>query len=202
MPDTAKLRGLADAFNPAEALYASARYLAELTRDYGNIGLAAAAYNGGEARVARFVAAKDGLPPETRAYVNAITGYPAETWRDAPPDTVDLSLDKAAAFQPACVAYAAERGGGGFRSAPPAPALGRGSRLEPRPRRPRAPGRAPAEPPRGNPAGRAGQLYPRQGRGMRARSSSPRSVAAPAPRPRRSAPGCAPTGGDCMVLRN
>ena len=118
MPDTARLRGLADAFNPAEALYASARYLSELTRAYGNIGLAAA-YNGGEARIARFIAAKDRLPPETRAYVNAITGYSAEIWRDAPPDAVDLSLDKAAAFQAACIAYAAQRGGRGFRSTPP-----------------------------------------------------------------------------------
>ena len=69
MPDTARLRGLDDPFNPAEALFASALYLAELDRDFGNIGLAAVAYNGGEARAARFIAAKDGLPLETRAYV-------------------------------------------------------------------------------------------------------------------------------------
>ena len=119
MPDTARLRGLKDAFNPAEALYASAAYLAELARDYGNIGLAAAAYNSGEARLARFVAAKAGLPPETRAYVDAITGYSAETWRDAPPATIDLALDKTAAFQPACVAYAAQARSHGFRPAPP-----------------------------------------------------------------------------------
>jgi soluble lytic murein transglycosylase-like protein len=92
MPGTARARGLADAFNPAEALAASARYLAELSRDYGNIGLAAAAYNGGEARVDRFLAAKDALPAETRAYVVAITGFPVEDWRDAPPDAVPLSL--------------------------------------------------------------------------------------------------------------
>ena len=79
----------------------------------------AAAYNGGEARIARFIAAKDRLPPETRAYVNAITGYSAEIWRDAPPDAVDLSLDKAAAFQAACIAYAAQSGGREFRSVPP-----------------------------------------------------------------------------------
>ncbi len=119
MPGTAKLRGLQDAFNPAEALYASAAYLAELARDYGNIGLAAAAYNGGEARLARFVAAKDGLPAETRAYVDAITGYSAETWRDTPPATVDLSLDKTAAFQTACVSYAAQTRSHEFRSTPP-----------------------------------------------------------------------------------
>ena len=69
IPETAQLRGLEDAFNPAEALSASARYLSELSRDYGNIGLAAVAYNGGEGRLARFLDRKDGLPAETRAYV-------------------------------------------------------------------------------------------------------------------------------------
>ena len=119
MPETARLRGLDDAFNPAEALSASARYLAELARDYGNIGLAAAAYNGGEARVARFIAAKGGLAPETHAYVHAITGYSVEAWRDAPPETLDLSLAKEAAFQAACIAHAANRSLREFRDPPP-----------------------------------------------------------------------------------
>jgi Transglycosylase SLT domain/SPOR domain len=109
MPETAKLRGLGDAFNPAEALVASARYLSELSRDLGNIGLAAVAYNGGEARAARFIAAEAGLPLETRAYVRAITGHSAETWRDAPPASVDLALDKGGDFQAACIARAEAR---------------------------------------------------------------------------------------------
>jgi hypothetical protein len=108
MPDTARMRGLADAFNPAEALAASARYLAELSRDYGNLGLAAAAYNGGEARVDRFLALKDALPAETRAYVVAITGYPVEEWRDAPPAAAPLALGEGS-FQEDCVAQAASR---------------------------------------------------------------------------------------------
>jgi soluble lytic murein transglycosylase-like protein len=119
MPGTAELRGLTDAFNPAEAMSASAAYLAELSRDYGNIGLAAAAYNAGEAGLERFLAAKSGLPAETRAYVRAITGVPVEAWRDAPPDTIDLSLDREAAFQAACETYAADRTGRAFRSTPP-----------------------------------------------------------------------------------
>lgn len=108
MPGTAKLRGLADAFNPAEALRASALYLADLTRDYGNIGLAAVAYNGGEARAARFVAEGGRLPLETRAYVHAITGVSAETWREKPPEALDLKLP-GADFQSACLAQAANR---------------------------------------------------------------------------------------------
>lgn len=122
MPGTAKLRGLEDAFNPAEALYASAAYLADLARAYGNIGLAAAAYNAGEAGLERFLAAKSGLPAETRAYVAAITGYPVETWRDAPPATLDLALAREgagdAAFQAACVAQAARRGIRSFETGP------------------------------------------------------------------------------------
>jgi hypothetical protein len=117
MPETASRRGLEDAFNPAEALYASAAYLADLTRAYGNIGLAAVAYNGGEARADRFVAGAAGLPDETRDYVAAITGYSAETWRDAPPASVDLAL-AGGEFQSACVALAANRSFREFRSEP------------------------------------------------------------------------------------
>jgi hypothetical protein len=119
MPETARLRGLEDPFNPAEALQASAAYLSELGRDYGNLGLAAAAYNGGEARVERFIAAKGGLPLETRAYVHAITGHSAEAWRDAPPATLELALDKDADFQAACVTLAENRSLREFRSSPP-----------------------------------------------------------------------------------
>ncbi len=119
MPDTARLRGLADAFNPAEALHASARSLADHARAYGNVGLAAVAYNGGEARAERFVAGTGGLPLETRAYVSAITGHTAETWRDAPPATLDLALAPGTGFQAACVAHAATRGRGKGPDAPP-----------------------------------------------------------------------------------
>lgn len=99
MPETARLRGLDDTFNPATALYASANYLSELSRDFGNLGLAAAAYNGGEARVERFIAKEGSLPLETRAYVQAITGHPIETWRDDPPTELDLSLEATGTFQ-------------------------------------------------------------------------------------------------------
>jgi hypothetical protein len=118
IPDTARMRGLDDPFNPAEALSVSAAYLAELSRDYGNIGLAAVAYNGGEGLVARFIAGKSGLPDETRGYVQSITGHSAEAWRDAPPESVDLSL-KGESFQAACIAQAASRSLREFKSEPP-----------------------------------------------------------------------------------
>jgi hypothetical protein len=107
MPGTAALRGLDDPFNPAEAIFASATYLAEMAGRFGNIGLAAAAYNGGENRMERFLANKDSiLPTETLNYVSAITGHEAATWRDAPPESVDLRLDKDTPFLTACTSQA------------------------------------------------------------------------------------------------
>jgi hypothetical protein len=119
IPATAARRGLADPFDPAAALDASAAYLADLTRAYGSLGLAAVAYNGGEARAERFLARAGGLPLETRAYVLAITGHSAETWRDAPPAALDLALG-GGDFRSGCVALAATRGRG---AEPDAPAL-------------------------------------------------------------------------------
>ena len=53
MPATASWHGLADPFDPTESLRHSAAYLRELLNRFGNLGLAAAAYNAGPARVAR-----------------------------------------------------------------------------------------------------------------------------------------------------
>ncbi len=165
MPGTAKLRGLRDAFNPAAALSASAEYLAELSRTYGNPGLAAAAYNGGEARVDRYLSASGGLPTETRAYVHAITGHSVETWRDAPPETLDVALDKKAEFQTACVTLASNRGLRDFRSAPPVMPWGVILASNRDQGRGGAAGGAPAEPPCRGPARRAGRLHSRPSAG-------------------------------------
>jgi hypothetical protein len=119
IPETAKRRGLADPFNPAEAVHASARYLADLARAYGNLGLAAVAYNGGEARAERFIAGAGGLAAETRAYVQAITGHSAEAWRDAPPKSVDLALGGEGGFEANCITLASSRTLREFKSAPP-----------------------------------------------------------------------------------
>ena len=50
MPATASGHGLADRFEPIEALRHSAAYLRELLDRFGNLGLAAAAYNAGPAK--------------------------------------------------------------------------------------------------------------------------------------------------------
>lgn len=108
MPGTAKLRGLDDSFNVVAALEASSRYLSELKTQFGNLGLAAAAYNAGEAGLRTFID-KGRLPMETRDYVFAITGYPAETWKDAPPDRAAPALDDSRSFIDACVRLAETR---------------------------------------------------------------------------------------------
>ena len=62
IPSTALLRGLKDPYNPADALEHSAQYLAEMVRRYGNEGMAAIGYNGGERRAEGFLEGK-GLAP-------------------------------------------------------------------------------------------------------------------------------------------
>ncbi|WP_306418436.1 lytic transglycosylase domain-containing protein [Pseudoprimorskyibacter insulae] len=106
---TAALRGLTDSHNPAEALEHSAEYLGELTRRYGNHGLAAVAYNGGEKRADGLVAKTGGLAQETIDYVQIITGLTAEAWRDTPPEAHDFRLAGDTPFQAACEDLAKNR---------------------------------------------------------------------------------------------
>ncbi|MFO1033737.1 MAG: lytic transglycosylase domain-containing protein [Hyphomicrobiales bacterium] len=82
MPETAAKRGLSDPFDPVAAVAASADYLSELKKTFGNMGMAAAAYNAGEERVQRYVDGKTGLPDETEDYVAFITGQAADAWQD------------------------------------------------------------------------------------------------------------------------
>lgn len=80
MPGTARERGLEDPFDPEQAIPAAAGLLKDHVERFGNLGLAAAAYNGGPSRVAAWLAGKGGLPSETREYVARITGRTAEDW--------------------------------------------------------------------------------------------------------------------------
>ena len=81
MPTTAAEHGLADPFNPLQAVRASARFLRELIHQFGNVGLAAAAYNAGPRRVQDWLDKKGKLPEETQNYVERITGRKAEQWK-------------------------------------------------------------------------------------------------------------------------
>ncbi len=83
MPGTANERGLLDPFNPVQALPKSAEFLAELRAQFGNLGLAAAAYNAGPRRVQEWLAGTGGMPEQTRNYVAVITGSTVDEWARA-----------------------------------------------------------------------------------------------------------------------
>ncbi|MGY0575313.1 lytic transglycosylase domain-containing protein [Bradyrhizobium sp. RDM12] len=80
MPETAAEVGLDDPFDPMKALPASAKFLRKLRDDFGNLGLAAAAYNAGPGRIQKWLARESELPRETRDYVRIITGTKLEDW--------------------------------------------------------------------------------------------------------------------------
>ena len=75
MPDTAREYGIKNLFDPAQNIAGGARHLAYLLGVYnGDVAKSLAAYNAGEAAVARY----DGIPPyaETRLYVaKGLTAY-------------------------------------------------------------------------------------------------------------------------------
>ena len=80
MPSTAQERGLDDPFDAARAIETSALLLGALVKRFGNLGLAAAAYNGGPTRVSGWLKGQRSLAAETQAYVQRITGRPVEDW--------------------------------------------------------------------------------------------------------------------------
>jgi hypothetical protein len=71
---------LLDPFDPVQALPKAAEFLNELRKRFGNLGLAAAAYNAGPRRVQEWLDGTGGMPQETRNYVLAITGISIEGW--------------------------------------------------------------------------------------------------------------------------
>jgi hypothetical protein len=108
MPETARSSGLVDPFNPLEAIASSGQLLRDLRFEFGNLGLAAAAYNAGSGRVRDWLGGRRSLPLETRAYVRLVTGLTVEQWTGgqtgpvAMPsfDVVPCNLRAAIAMQP------------------------------------------------------------------------------------------------------
>lgn len=80
MPQTAARRGLADPRDPLKAIAEAARLLADLKARFGNLGLAAAAYNAGAERVAAWLRGGTDLARETQLYVLDITGRRVADW--------------------------------------------------------------------------------------------------------------------------
>lgn len=91
MPGTAVERGLADPFDPEQAIPKAAELLAEHLRSFGNLGLAAAAYNGGPTRVRTWLAGRGELPAETRTFVQFITGRSVDDWAAEAKEREDTS---------------------------------------------------------------------------------------------------------------
>lgn len=123
MPGTAALRGLADPFEPRSALAASAAFLADLHAEFGNLGLAAAAYNAGPQRVRNWLSNElVMLPAETRRYVAIITGRLPQDWRNGA-DPSEPVREPVTPDESACARLVAalERGAPDFETAPPAP---------------------------------------------------------------------------------
>src|SRR5947207_9269510 len=83
MPGTANERRLLDPFDPVQALPKSAEFLSELRNQFGNLGLAAAAYHPGPRPVQEWPAGTGPMPQETRNYVVAITGSTVDDWAGA-----------------------------------------------------------------------------------------------------------------------
>ena len=93
MPATASWHGLADPFDPMESLRHSAAYLRELLDQFGNLGLAAAAYNAGPGRVSAWLTNHRALPAETRNYVALVTGWTADEWASSsPPEKAETTI--------------------------------------------------------------------------------------------------------------
>lgn len=83
IPATAARYGV-DVRDPQSSIMGQARYMADLSRQFGgNTGLALAGYNWGEGKVAAWIASganPAAMPAETRNYVRSITGMPIEDW--------------------------------------------------------------------------------------------------------------------------
>jgi hypothetical protein len=92
MPKVAAELGLSDPFDPVAALPVSAQFLRTHLRYFGNLGLAAAAYNAGAKRIEDWLARRSRLPAETRNYVIKITGHQLEKWIAQKPLDLPMSL--------------------------------------------------------------------------------------------------------------
>ena len=95
MPRVASWRGLENPFEPVSALTEAAHYLAELRNEFGNVGLAAAAYNAGPTRLREHLQRGRGLPAETRHYVLTITGDSIEEWTKSADQVIRPTLVEA-----------------------------------------------------------------------------------------------------------
>jgi Transglycosylase SLT domain len=130
MPRTSDWRGLIDPFDSIAALKASASYLRDLRNRFGNLGLAAAAYNAGPQRVQDWLVGRGSLPKETLSYIQIVTGHSALEWSGGPaqsnlalPEVVPCS-QMAKSFDPTANSEKDQRGDHASSSPSPKPGWG------------------------------------------------------------------------------
>ncbi len=109
MPETARRVGLDDPFEPMSAVKASAAFLSDLRRQFGNLGLAAAAYNAGEQRVLNWQSGKGGMPLETQGYVAFVTGKDVEDWKISTASFPIPAIGKGSVFLEDCISLASRK---------------------------------------------------------------------------------------------
>ena len=81
-PSTARLLGVSDPFDPAEAIDGSGHYLATQLATFHDVRLAVAAYNAGPGSIVNQTVPKNG---ETEFYVRKVMNAYASTHRQQPP---------------------------------------------------------------------------------------------------------------------
>jgi hypothetical protein len=92
MPATASGVKLANPFDAITAINKSAELLRNLRMQFGNLGLAAAAYNAGPKRVSDWLLGRRPLPRETVHYVRIVTGHAPDEWRTLQSNLSNLDL--------------------------------------------------------------------------------------------------------------
>ena len=92
MPKTAVETGLANPFDPMQAIPASARFLQRLRLQFGNLGFVAAAVQCRRAPRTRVAGASRQPARETRDYVVRVTGLSVEAWKTMPIDNAALTF--------------------------------------------------------------------------------------------------------------
>ena len=98
MPRTAVRRGLTDPRDPLMAIAEAAHLLADMRAKFGNLGLAAAAYNAGAERVAAWLGGGAELARETQLYVFDVTGRRVDDWAWLPTSTSGTYDDALSGF--------------------------------------------------------------------------------------------------------
>ncbi len=91
MPPTARESGVENPFDPLEAIAKSGQLLRALRGEFGNLGLAAAAYNAGSGRVRDWLDRRRPLPRETQAYVRIVTGRSVDEWAAGQTNPVEMA---------------------------------------------------------------------------------------------------------------